>query len=74
MPRIERFTFACDEIDRLCISLLAQKLGRSRSDSVRYVVRQAVLGENPFSMNILPGPDENTSLQTPNQNVGDCDD
>ena len=42
MPKyIERFSFVCDETERLAIRALAERLQRTQSDAVRLVVREA---------------------------------
>ena len=38
MARYERFSFLCDQSERLAIASLAAKLQRSQSDAVRFVV------------------------------------
>ncbi len=40
--RNHRFTFVCDEIERAKITDLADKLQRSQSDAVRFVIQKAV--------------------------------
>jgi len=42
MARYERFTFLCNLNERLAIADLAERLHRSQSDAVRYVVVEAV--------------------------------
>jgi len=42
MPRFERFTFLVNPEERQMIALLAEKLRRSQSDAVRFVVFQSV--------------------------------
>lgn len=39
--RQKRFTFLCNEDERLLIAILADKLQRSQSDAVRFVVNNA---------------------------------
>lgn len=41
MARYERFTFLCDLNERLAIANLAERLHRSQSDAVRFVVIEA---------------------------------
>ena len=41
MARYERFTFLCDQNERLAIANLASRLHRSQSDAVRFVVIEA---------------------------------
>ncbi len=41
MSRLKRFTFLCDKNERRLIAVLAQKLQRSQSDAVRFVVVSA---------------------------------
>jgi hypothetical protein len=36
-----RFTFMCGEADRLAIAMLSERLDRTQSDAVRWVVREA---------------------------------
>ena len=42
MARYERFTFLCDKDERRLIAALAERLKRSQSDAVRFVVITAV--------------------------------
>jgi hypothetical protein len=42
MARYERFTFLCDKDERRLIVTLAERLKRSQSDAVRFVVVTAV--------------------------------
>ena len=42
MPRFQRFTFLYDKDDRQLISLLAERLQRSQSDAIRFVIRQNI--------------------------------
>jgi hypothetical protein len=41
MSRVERFTFLCNDQERQAIAELANRLQRSRSDAVRFVVVEA---------------------------------
>jgi hypothetical protein len=41
MARYERFTFLCDPNERQAIAALAERLSRSQSDAVRFVVVEA---------------------------------
>lgn len=41
MARFERFTFLCDRSERRAIAELAERLQRSQSDAVRFVVVEA---------------------------------
>ena len=41
MARFERFTFLCDRDERALIAMLAERLRRSQSDAVRFVVVEA---------------------------------
>jgi hypothetical protein len=41
MARYERFTFLCDPNERKAIAALAERLSRSQSDAVRFVVIEA---------------------------------
>lgn len=41
MARYERFTFLCDKAERRLIATLAERLRRSQSDAVRFVVVNA---------------------------------
>lgn len=41
MSRIERFTFLCNDQERQAIAELANRLRRSQSDAVRFVVVEA---------------------------------
>ena len=41
MARHERFTFLCNQNERALIATLAELLGRSQSDAVRFVVLEA---------------------------------
>ncbi len=38
MPRIERFTFVVNELERKMISQIAKELQRSESDAVRFLI------------------------------------
>ncbi len=38
MPRIERFTFVVNELERKMISQIARELQRSESDAVRFLI------------------------------------
>jgi len=40
--RYERFTFVCSKDERALIAMLAERLHRTRSDAVRFVVMEAV--------------------------------
>lgn len=42
MSRQERFTFLCNQNERLMIANLADWLQRTQSDAVRFVIRQTV--------------------------------
>ena len=42
MPRWDTFTFRVSKDDRKLIENLAEKLQRSQSDAIRFVIRQAV--------------------------------
>jgi hypothetical protein len=42
MPKIERFSFLVDKEERKLITALAERLQRSQSDAVRFVVTEAV--------------------------------
>jgi len=41
MARFERFTFLCNSSERRAIAVLAERLSRSQSDAVRFVVIEA---------------------------------
>ena len=41
MARYERFTFLCNQYERALIAALAERLRRSQSDAVRFVVLEA---------------------------------
>ena len=41
MARYKRFTFLCDNEERRILAALAQHLERSRSDTVRWLIRNA---------------------------------
>ncbi len=41
MARYERFTFLCNQNERALIAELAERLRRSQSDAVRFVVIEA---------------------------------
>jgi hypothetical protein len=41
MPREQRFTFVVDKAERRAITELAERLKRSESDAVRWVVTEA---------------------------------
>ena len=42
MSRYKRFTFLCNKDERHMISVLADELQRSQSDTVRFVIREAI--------------------------------
>jgi predicted transcriptional regulator len=44
MARWDRFTFRVNSQDKQLVALLAERLQRSRSDAIRYVIRQVVNG------------------------------
>lgn len=41
MPKVERFSFACDTQERHAIRRLAKQLRRSQSDAMRWLIRTA---------------------------------
>lgn len=63
MSRIERFTFLCNDQERLAIAKLATRLQRSQSDAVRFVVVEAArqLTENPILPIQETSEDENVT-------------
>jgi hypothetical protein len=43
MARVNRFTFVCDNEERELLTALAERLHRSQSDSIRWLIREAVM-------------------------------
>ena len=44
MPKTERFTFKLDEEERRLLALLARRLQRTQSDTLRRLIRRAAMG------------------------------
>ena len=42
MARYKRFTFLCNQDERRILAALADRLQRSQSDTVRWLIREAV--------------------------------
>lgn len=41
MAKTKHFTFLCDEKERRAITCLAQRLARSQSDAIRFIIVEA---------------------------------
>ncbi len=43
MARLKRFTFLCDDQERKLVRPIADRLNRSQSDAMRFLIRQTAL-------------------------------